>query len=166
MADSSVRWTDDLAIGDDKIDSEHQALFRVINKFTDTVAENNIELGFVRETLHFLYIYATEHFPYEEEYIRHNNLHDNIEKQRMLHAKFIAFFQKFTDEMDRMEYSGHIQLAKLEDLSQYAVKFLNNFAKHLRNFINSLKKNKIANSNHAANKKKVVLRLREKSELQ
>ncbi|MGM0471238.1 MAG: bacteriohemerythrin [Bacillota bacterium] len=112
-------WREELKIGVDEIDNQHQELFNRLNEFLKVVRNKDESQSTkkekVRDTLAFLEEYVAVHFSAEEK-IQLKNNYPNFEEHHQIHEEFkeeIADFrQKFSggnyDEELLMEFSGHL----------------------------------------------------------
>ncbi len=79
------KWTEDVAVGVDLIDSQHKALFDVRNSLVDAI-DNNSGAAQVEGILGFLEGYVSEHFETEEKLMREVScpgMEDHIEQHRI-----------------------------------------------------------------------------------
>lgn len=58
-----------MSVHEDTIDKQHQSLLKELNELISEVAMGE-EMDKLRETMHFLDNYTTEHFMYEENYMK------------------------------------------------------------------------------------------------
>jgi len=82
----AILWTEDLAVGVDKIDDQHKELFRRVQGLLDACKAGRGKDAVV-DTIHFLESYVIEHFSAEEnlqrevaypEYLNHKAVHDKF----------------------------------------------------------------------------------------
>lgn len=66
----AYEWQDNLKIGDDQLDSQHQELFAAFNRLLTACAKGTSQVE-IKETLAFLEEYINFHFQNEEEMMRH-----------------------------------------------------------------------------------------------
>jgi len=89
---STVKWTDDLALGIDNIDSQHKGLIDQINALYNSGHAGKGKEA-VGEVINFLDRYTTEHFRDEEKLMREHNYPD-YEAHVALHAGYLKRFQE------------------------------------------------------------------------
>jgi hemerythrin len=115
-------FTDDLLIGVETIDKEHQRLFQILNNILDvlgTKQHKSIEVVAIKELVKNLRKYAEEHFKHEEKYME--SIHDpELIRQKSEHAKFRKMIYEF--DIERLDLSS--ELDEFQNLMQYLVKWL------------------------------------------
>lgn len=80
-------WTEELATGNAKIDTQHQELFKCADDIFS--ANNNQDLEKIKKALDFLVTYVSEHFGHEESVmIRHH--YENFLEHREKHTYFVT----------------------------------------------------------------------------
>ena len=79
-------WTEDMSVGEDHIDNQHQKLLLQINKiiYAMTFGATSKE---VSEAVHFFDEYVNEHFTYEEKYMKEHNYPD-FDEHKKRHKDF------------------------------------------------------------------------------
>ncbi len=82
-----MAWTDDLCIGHDEIDSQHQELVGRINKLIEKLDQGGAQYD-IEEMLTFLYKYTAFHFQTEEQLMEEINYPD-LSVQKESHRRFL-----------------------------------------------------------------------------
>ncbi|MDW7674144.1 MAG: bacteriohemerythrin [Bacillota bacterium] len=104
----SIEWTEDLAVGIDIIDSQHQELFKRINQLLDACNH-----GKGRETvdqiISFLEDYVVSHFSTEEEQMQKYN-YPAYEAHKKQHTDFIANFLQLKERIYNEGLGAHIAI--------------------------------------------------------
>lgn len=99
-------WTADLTVGVEKIDVQHQELFRRINSLREA-----LRTGAAREetekTLTFLEEYVQEHFALEEGYMRRTGYH-GIMEHRTEHEGFLRDLGEYTRKWKDLNAKGEL----------------------------------------------------------
>jgi len=72
MSKQLIKWDKSYEVGIEKIDSQHQELVRIINKFISAKSEGK-EMSVMKETLTNLVNYTKYHFHDEEEFMQHEH---------------------------------------------------------------------------------------------
>lgn len=90
-----IRWDDNLKIGIEEIDAQHQKLIGLINTAYDGIAKGN-EDEVVMELIDGMLSYAREHFEYEEEVMRERG-YDGLAAHREEHNAFWQEAQSFRE---------------------------------------------------------------------
>ncbi len=90
-----VRWTDDLSVGDQHIDEQHQILIDTINQLAG--AEVASDRAMVHMIIDELVSYATFHFEYEEKLMEECGYPD-IEAHRKIHQGFVRWISSVREE--------------------------------------------------------------------
>jgi hemerythrin len=115
-------FTDDLLIGVETIDSEHQRLFQILNNILEvlgTKQHESVEMVAIKELVKNLRKYADEHFKHEEKHME--SIQDpELIRQKSEHAKFRKMIYEF--DIERMDLTK--DLDEFQNLMQYLVKWL------------------------------------------
>lgn len=99
----AIQWSESLAVGNAKIDSQHQELFRRINQLLEACGEGKADKA-VNEVLDFLEEYVVIHFQTEEQLMTLNKYPEYPEHKKA-HDHFIIKFKELKDKI-RLEGSG------------------------------------------------------------
>lgn len=102
----AIKWTPDLSVGVDHIDSQHKVWFQKADHLFQAGRDGKAKEVII-EMLDFLDEYTKKHFNDEEEYMEKIKYPD-IEKQRNAHNKFVADLAKL--KLDYQESGGNIAL--------------------------------------------------------
>ena len=86
----SIVWTDNLAVGNKKIDDQHKELFRQINALYDACSRGEGKKS-LSELVNFLENYVVEHFSSEEELMRKSN-YPGYDVHKRSHQEFVLSF--------------------------------------------------------------------------
>ncbi len=94
----SIQWTEDLAVGIEKIDQQHKTLFAKINDLLDAC---NAGKGrtVVGEMIDFLGNYVVEHFGDEEKYMIKYD-YPGYKAHKTCHEEFIKSFSQLKDRLE------------------------------------------------------------------
>ncbi len=82
-----VKWKDDLSVGIDWIDRQHQELFKRINSFLEGMQKGKGKEE-LEELMDFLANYVQEHFQTEERYMQKYN-YPGLSEHKKQHQSFI-----------------------------------------------------------------------------
>lgn len=93
-----LEWSQDLSVGIEKIDKQHQELFKKSNELLEAIGANDKDK--VIEVIDFLCDYVIEHFAYEERIQLEYN-YPAFEAHRDMHSNFIKKVYKFKKEVDK-----------------------------------------------------------------
>ncbi len=87
----AIQWTDDLAVGIEEIDRQHQELYVMVAALHDAMRMNQLDrvLGVVS----FLERYALEHFATEERHMA-AQAYPRLPEHRALHESFVSDLQQ------------------------------------------------------------------------
>jgi len=115
----TIKWSDDLSVGIEEIDEDHQKLVKYLN---DLFAACSVGQGpaVLRETLCQVQRYTREHFAHEEDYMRKVGFVD-LQSHRTLHAELIS---ELDDLIDEFEHNAD------HDLSNKTMQFLEDWLLH------------------------------------
>ncbi|HHW31595.1 MAG TPA: hemerythrin family protein [Clostridiaceae bacterium] len=92
----AIKWTSDLSVGVEYIDSQHKLLFEKANDLFEA-GKNRKSKEVIAEMLNFLDEYTKQHFRDEEAYMAKINYPD-LEQHKKLHKDFIAEISKLRQE--------------------------------------------------------------------
>lgn len=95
-------WSKKMSVEESKIDSQHKALVGAVNSISKTVKQGE-EIKVIREALHFVDIYVSEHFSYEEDYMVKIKF-PGLKKHREIHKKLISYFIDFKNRFNKEVY--------------------------------------------------------------
>lgn len=97
-------WRDELNIGVDTIDKEHQRLFKIINKMFAFREDKNSQWA-CQEGVKFFKGHAVKHFADEEAYMMSIN-YEGIEQHRLVHKEFREnTLPALEQELEQTDYS-------------------------------------------------------------
>ena len=96
-----MQWTEDLAVGVEKIDAQHKELFEKINDLVAAVKQSVCKYK-IGDVIGFLEDYAAFHFGEEERYMLKFSYPD-YQAHKAQHEKFIANFQELKKELPKLE---------------------------------------------------------------
>lgn len=94
-----MKWTQDLAVGVDVIDSQHRELFDAINAVLEATRAGR-EQAEVVELMGFLEEYVANHFGVEELYMR-RYVYPGYPHHKSEHTGFVNDFFDLRDDLDR-----------------------------------------------------------------
>ena len=110
------QWSDDLLIGIEKIDKQHEAFFTATQRLYDEVLLCRGDKT-IAEALSFLRDYAGKHFQEEEVFMREHEF-PGLQEHRALHAGFIERLDELEGEFDE-DRTGTEDLAdRISELTQ------------------------------------------------
>lgn len=115
-----MKWTDDLSVGVELIDSEHKSLINAINDLFDACAKG-MGRKKISETLVFMQNYVKTHFSDEEKLQRESGYPD-YENHHKLHETFIKRVDEYSD---RLEKEG-ASIALVADFNSFVTEWLIN----------------------------------------
>lgn len=91
-----IQWTNELSVGVEEIDLQHQKMIEIINKLETPMAqekEKEVLFGVIKE----LMAYAKIHFKTEEQYFEQFDYEDsNVHKTQ--HVSFVKNISKFCED--------------------------------------------------------------------
>ncbi len=112
---AEVKWVSSLSVGEKTIDSQHQKLFNQIQVMNSLLQSSDLNMGVLRDAIHFLYVYIQEHFSYEEQYMEKHH-YPGLENHKQIHMTFVAFYDDFQkelrDKLNKKDFSS-IELKEL-----------------------------------------------------
>ena len=93
-----MKWTEDLSVGVELIDTEHKALINAINDLFDACSKG-LGRKKISETLAFLQNYVVTHFSDEENLQKQCGYPDYINHHK-LHSDFVARVGEYSNKME------------------------------------------------------------------
>lgn len=92
-----IQWTEDLSVGNQELDKEHQRWIEILNEFYD-----GLKAGKSKEKLEELVIkmldYTKYHFSNEEDFMKSVNYPNLIEHQKT-HAEYVEKITEFYEKL-------------------------------------------------------------------
>lgn len=101
-------WTEDMTVGNDVLDMQHQKMFGKINELLEAIINEEGE-HVVDEMVGFFKEYMDQHFKYEEKYLIENGYPD-AEKHKGKHDVFIAKYYELKKKLDDGADPGKVVL--------------------------------------------------------
>lgn len=95
---NKLAWSESYKIGDTQIDTEHQKIFELANRFS-TYKDNPQK---VKALIEEILTYTKFHFKNEEEYMGSID-YPNLKEHKILHAKLIKDLHDFLLELDSLQ---------------------------------------------------------------
>ncbi len=96
-----MQWTEDLAVGIEKIDEQHKELFEKINDLVSAVKQSVCKYK-IGDVIRFLEDYAVFHFGEEEKYMQQFG-YPGYQAHKIQHEKFIENFNELKKELPKLE---------------------------------------------------------------
>lgn len=82
-----MKWTEDLSVGIEKIDKQHQELFNRISRLVEAIKQHRCK-DEIDNTIKFLDDYAREHFAAEEKYMEESS-YEGLAAHKSHHARYL-----------------------------------------------------------------------------
>ena len=95
----AIVWTQDLSVGVNSIDGQHQQLFKMADELFEA-GKNGKSKEKIGELLNFLDAYTKQHFRDEESYMA-SIKYPGLAEQQTAHQSFIKELAKLTAEYDK-----------------------------------------------------------------
>ncbi|HLC65542.1 MAG TPA: bacteriohemerythrin [Candidatus Nanoarchaeia archaeon] len=124
-----IKWTPSMSVNEKTIDIHHKRLLDHLNKLSVLLSGKGLDIGPIRETLHFLRSYITEHFTYEVAYMEKHN-YPGLEEHKKIHQEYINFYENFKVKFDGLYSEKYLSFRKNEELLEEARKFLSEWFVH------------------------------------
>ena len=96
-----ISWRQDYSIGVNKIDEQHQELFRIFNTLGDALWDGKGK-DVIGETLTFLTKYTVEHFETEEKYMKETS-YPAFDEHKKAHNDFVQEVKQFVHQFDTQD---------------------------------------------------------------
>jgi hemerythrin-like metal-binding protein len=110
-----IQWAKNMSVEEKNIDSQHQNLVKNVNLLL-SVSHEGEDLNKIREVLHFLESYVTEHFGYEEAYMRKIK-YPGFKKHQKVHQSLVVYFIDFKNRLVKKVYGEKNQVTLTGDVS-------------------------------------------------
>lgn len=94
----AIVWTQDLSVGVNNIDSQHQQLFKMADELFEA-GKNGKSKEVIGDLLNFLDAYTKQHFSDEESYMKSIN-YPGLAEQQTAHKNFVAELTKLKNAYD------------------------------------------------------------------
>lgn len=95
----AIIWTQDLSVGVNSIDGQHQQLFKMADELFEA-GKNGKSKEKIGELLSFLDSYTKQHFKDEEAYMKSIN-YPGLAEQEKAHQAFVSELTKLKGEFDK-----------------------------------------------------------------
>ncbi|MDC0336252.1 bacteriohemerythrin [Pseudodesulfovibrio sp.] len=83
-----IEWADELSVGFEEVDKDHQRLVEIVNEFHETIALNK-DRDELEEALEELIEYTGWHFRHEERLMQESE-YDGLEEHQKIHQDLVA----------------------------------------------------------------------------
>ena len=93
-----MKWTDDLSVGVDLIDTEHKALINAVNDLFDACSKG-LGRKKISDTMIFLQNYTVTHFA-DEEKIQKQSGYPDYQNHKKLHTEFVAKVMEYSKQLE------------------------------------------------------------------
>jgi hemerythrin len=113
MEVDNYKWSDELLIGNDHIDSDHMAFFDIANIIADLSRAAEIDLNAVDDAVRLLKNYAHGHFQREESFMKQLGYHSWISEHIAKHNQFKAMIDMYTFDLNKKTSSDIRFLSKI-----------------------------------------------------
>jgi len=124
-----IKWEPSMSVNENTIDGQHKRLLSEINKIIKILSSLDVDIGQLRETIHFLYTYIKEHFSYEEGYM---DKHDfpGLDKHQKIHKEFVQFYDIFQKKLRDKGASPNFSSLDIKELLEEVEKYLRDWLVH------------------------------------
>lgn len=133
----AIRWTKDLAVGVETIDSQHRELFDTAARLIEGVEQGG-GTGEAAKTVAFLEEYVTSHFALEERYMK-RNFYPAYPSHKAEHTGFIARFYDLRERLDHDGVTLDLAVQMAEWLGGWLVEHIGRQDKALGAFLRNLR---------------------------
>jgi|GEM_PF-735349 len=134
-----VEWTEDLAVSNEEIDSQHQELFRRINAFMEACRRGEREKA-IGETMSFLSEYVDFHFGTEERYMQEYSF-KGYEKHKEQHDYFKGNVAKLMEDIKEKGVGPDTVIAANSIVVDWLIKHIKTFDPKLASFLKDAQQN-------------------------
>ncbi len=120
----AIQWTEELAVGEQLIDTQHQEIFRRISTLLDACNKGKGKEA-VGDVLNFLGNYVVEHFGAEEKLMQQYD-YPEYPQHKQMHEAFIKKFEELKEDYEK----NGVALNLVIQTNRFVVGWLND---HIRN---------------------------------
>jgi hemerythrin len=129
----AIRWTEDLAVGVERIDQQHRELFGTAARLIEGVDRGG-GVGEAAKMVVFLEEYVLSHFALEELYMK-RHYYPAFPSHKAEHTAFISHFYDLRDAMDRDGATPDLAVRLAEWLGGWLVEHIGRQDKALGAFL-------------------------------
>jgi hemerythrin-like metal-binding protein len=126
-----IHWTEKMSVEEKNIDAQHQNLVKNLNLLLKFSHEGE-DITKIREALHFLESYVTEHFGYEEAYMKKIK-YPGLKAHQKVHAKLVEYFLAYRNRLTKKLYNKENQAVISIEISDMLTELRNYLADWLVN---------------------------------
>ncbi len=139
---AKIIWTKDMSIGNKILDKQHKDIIEHFNNINELLSSSKgVELGQVRETMHFTNEYIKNHFEYEEARMKRAKF-PGFKGHVKIHKALIRIFDAFAEDFHKLytkKYISSPELSELlsrfeRDVAKKYVKYMVKELEHLRKY--------------------------------
>ncbi len=123
-------WRSELSVGERMIDKQHKSLLEHLDRLVSILSSLDVNIGQLRETLHFLHTYIKEHFAYEEDYMERNS-YPGLESHRKIHQGFVRFYLSLQKRLIEKSSSPNFSSVDIRELLEEAKNYLSSWVNHI-----------------------------------
>lgn len=129
----ATKWSDDLSIGVDAIDTQHKGIFTRVGSLLAAMGQGKgkDEIG---KVLTYLADYVVKHFGAEEALMTKYNYSD-YSKQKAEHTQFIKDFSALKKEFEAEGATSHLVIKTQRQLCDWLTKHITNEDKKFGTFL-------------------------------
>jgi hemerythrin-like metal-binding protein len=109
---SIIEWDSSLSVNNIEIDNQHKQWIDIYNKMHDSMISGESSTETTAEILEAMYEYATNHFSYEEEYMREINYPDIVAHKRS-HKDFESLIYSYNRDLKEGKLVLNTKIVKL-----------------------------------------------------
>ena len=121
-----IKWVPSMSVGEATIDKQHKNLLDQIDKLVQISSSLDVNMGQLREAIHFLYGYIKEHLSYEEVYMAKNNF-PGLEGHKKIHQRFVQFYDDFQKELKEKLKSKDFSSIEVKELLKKIKEYMANW---------------------------------------
>ena len=129
-----MKWHKKLSVGNDKLDEDHQTLFKITDRYLKESSDRDRE--YTTTVLAQLTYYAKRHFKREEDYMEEIGF-PGLDKHRDVHDQMNAQLMKLIDRNDACE--ANVQADVADFLANLWIEHIRVDDKRYKDFANSHK---------------------------
>ncbi len=133
----TLKWTEDLSVGVDVIDSQHKELFATAAALLEAVGRGEGQ-GEVTKVIAFLEEYVENHFQMEEMYMKRYS-YAEYPGHKMEHTAFIGDFYDLRQELDNDGVTPDLTIRLVNRLGEWLVQHIGRKDKALGEFLKGRK---------------------------
>ncbi len=129
----AIEWQEDLVLGIQEIDEQHQEMFRRFAAFSDACQEEQGREQLM-ELLSFMQLYAQNHFASEERLMA-EYAYPGVDEQKLHHAQFKRDLEEFAEKVSAGGPTQELALSVKGKLIRWLIQHIRELDRQMVEFV-------------------------------